>query len=212
MDELDALKLLRGDNAPKEENDQVLKEVIKKQSTSKLYVAGALCGLLLFVILFGFVMHPIDHLALKFLVFDNYTITIKSGGTTQKLYVDGDVVFDGTTYYTQEEDGSIYAYRQDSYGIWRKFPETTSSSADTSWLARVISKDNYTREFFPWMPMKMNIGILGLENVHTQVTLGGCIITSQTRVGNGFTYWWSYTTITIGEFGFVNLNLPETYN
>ena len=210
MDELEALKLLRGEQPAISEVEDTPKT---KKDEYNVYIAGAICGFLLFVIGFLFILHPIDRLNLNLAIFDSYIITTKIAGSQQEITVDGNIIYTDDVYYEDAGDGVIYMYEKRADGKWyRSAQKSVGDGADTSWLIRILDKNNYTREFLPWKPMEFHGSILGLNNVRTQVMSSGrCIISGEKKVYNGLYDLIYYATIEISGYGLIHLELPEEY-
>lgn len=209
MDELDALKLLRGDTKTVSEEAGEPKEERRREVW--IYVLAAVAGFILLTGLYYMIMHPIDRARLKLAIYDSYTITTTANGRSQTIEVDGEAMFFGGQYY--EIDGEdVYGFRQDEDGVWHRQKEYyPPDSTDNAWLVEVMTPQNYEREFFPWKPMEFKGSILELENVRTQVLMGKCIISGERRVFNGLFDSIYYVTIEIGAFGLTRVELPEKY-
>lgn len=214
MDELDALKLLKGEKPTAAEESGESKSQPQK-SDIYTYLKAAVIGFLLLTALYYIILHPVDRLAIKFALNDSYVINTEAKtwvsfvpGST--IEVDGNIIRQGDTYYEIGEETS-YVYRKGTDEKWYRniyYPEQDDSLI---FIAEdLIDRSNYTRGFFPWSPMEYNKPFEELENVTVQVTAGKCIISGTTDKFNGLYNETVYVTIEI-KFGFVNLELPENY-
>ena len=212
MDELDALKILRGEKPTVAEPTTPYR---RPESDLKVYLVGAAVGFLLFTIIY-FIIHPIDRFAIKLAMYDNYSITttIKDGSRLvmlNQMKADGKDVYYNGAYYELGED-QIYKYIKEQDGEWHRYIYYPSNGEfSTIETAQLLNKENYTRSFFPWAPMEYDGKLMDLTNPRVQVTLSGIIISGEVKVQN---YWYTenyYATIEINGFGISEVELPEEY-
>ena len=121
MDELDALKILRGEKPTAAEPTTPYR---RPESDLKVYLVGAAIGFLLFTIIY-FIIHPIDRFAIKLALYDNYSITttVKDGGSLimkNQMKADGNLVYFNGVYYELGEDRS-YKYVKGDDGLWHRY-------------------------------------------------------------------------------------------
>lgn len=212
MDELEAMKILRNE-IPKSEEETVANDRNRRQLEElKTIIGVALLGLFIIILLYSIIVHPIDKILIKMALVDNYVITTTVAGSTQTVYVDGNVIRVNDTYYEVAKD-AVYVYRKNAAGEWTKKLESLSNSdADTSWVKDVLDKKNYKRNILPWKPMEYtgSEDILGLDNVRTRVILGKCAIEGKIEGRGIFGERQIYlATIQIHKFGLVHLKLPK---
>ena len=212
MDELEALKILRGEKPTAAEPTTPYR---RPESDLKVYLVGAAIGFLLFTIIY-FIIHPIDRFAIKLALYDNYSITttIKDGSRLvmlNQMKADGKDVYYNGAYYELGED-QIYKYVKGNDNKWHRYIYYPSNGEFTTIeTTQLLDKGKYTRSFFPWAPMEYDGKLMDLTNPRVQVTLSGIIISGEVKVQN---YWYTenyYATIEINGFGISEVELPEDY-
>ena len=213
MDELDALKILRGEKPTAAEPTTPYR---RPESDLKVYLVGAAIGFLLFTIIY-FIIHPIDRFAIKLALYDNYSITttVKDGGSLimkNQMKADGNLVYFNGVYYELGEDRS-YKYVKGDDGLWHRYIYYRGSDEiSTIETDQLLNKENYTRSFFPWAPMEYKGELMDLINPRIQVTAGSMIISGEIKVVEGGWYVkYYYTTVEINGFGISEVELPEDY-
>jgi hypothetical protein len=214
MDELEALKILRGDDSvakPKEEEKTPKKAKSLPSAVLVLLIILGFFGT--FVVTFLASTHPLDRILLKMAVMENYTVTVTTHTSTMKMIVDGNVIYDGSNYYESVGD-DVYRYYVDSFGVWRKVKlesNTLTGGVDSNMLMTLLNKDNYQFKLIPIGKYKMHSGLNpgGLENVTATVIFGQFNATGHIRSSD----WWGgqvlySVNIRIGGFGSSKLELP----
>lgn len=210
MEVSEALDILRG-NKPENNTpptDEEPRKIYDRRADIMTSVKGAALGLILIILLYNLLVHPIDRLLIKMAVLDNYTISVKVGGSSPDIVkVDGNVTYSGGKYYEMVGD-KRYVYRQLN-GEWTKqldYSYTGDEDADVGGLGELLNKENYKRTFFPWGSMKYTGPDTDIFDVRMRISGGKCHITGKTGGYNGYIY---YVYIDIEDFGTTKVTLPE---
>jgi hypothetical protein len=215
MDELEALRILRGEKSPETEMAEEISEKKKRGPlpAGVLLIFIILGFLLQFVVAFYANTHPLDRILFKMAVMKNYTVTVTTLTSTKQMIVDGDVIYDGSNYYESVGD-DVYRYYVDGLGVWRKGKlgsNTLTGGVDSDMLMTLLNKDSYQFKLIPIGKYKMRHGLNpgGLENVTATVIFGQFNANGSIRSSD----WWggivTYTVhIRIGGFGSSKLELP----
>ena len=146
MDELEALRILRGESAVEkpEENEKPPKK--RTSLPAAVLVILIIFGYLaIFVLTYLSGVHPMDRILIKMAVLKNYTVTMTVHDQTSTVIVDDNVVFDGYYYYETVGDRT-YKYYVDSAGRWQRTSystDTTASGVDDSLITTLLDKDSY---------------------------------------------------------------------
>lgn len=171
-------------------------------------VKGAIIGLVLMILLYNLLVHPIDRMLIKMAVMQNYTVSVKVGGASPQLVqVDGNVMYADGKYYETVGD-KRYIYYQ-ANGRWLKKLDTSytgESNDDVAGLGNLLKKENYKRALLPWASMKYIGPSTGMYDVEMKVSGGNCYITGMVSK-NGIQF--SFVYIDIKKFGTTKVTLPE---
>ena len=214
MDDFERLRAIRRSNLESEGYEQNYEkpdlDSLREQEQpfiDPIMIKAAVSGFLIYVLIFLVLINPLDKIKYKMAYYGSYCITISTGGSTERIYVDGNVMTIGEAYYEVDEYGRIYVYSQNSAGEWVKRRDYEHSGGD-DWLNVVLNKHNYDRNFLKWQYFEMDSDKkpLGLSDVTAQVIFGRYNIEGKAEVGYGLT---TKVKITISQFGKVDLTLPE---
>ena len=214
MKESDAFDILKKE-IPAQSESEGLNKPKKKLSKILPCLIGAICIVLILYLIYNIVVHPIDRLKAKIVVFDSYVITTRVQGSNAytTVQVDGNLIYADGVYY-ELTDHEIYSYIKAENGQWYRYIAwNLSNNVDTSWVRAILDKSNYNKEQLFWKPLEYNgdQNILDLSNVRVQVLFHKCIISGVMDIDLGIINSQRYVTIEIGEFGWVKLKLPEEY-
>lgn len=212
MEVSDALNILRG-NKPEErpsEPPEEPRKIYDRRADIMTSVKGAALGLILMILLYNLLVHPIDRLLIKMAVLDNYTISVKVGSSSPDIVkVDGNVTYSDGKYYEMVGD-KRYVYQQLN-GRWTKqldYSYTGDEDADVGGLGELLKKENYKRSFFPWVPLKYIGPDTGIQDVRMRISGGKCHITGYVFDYHYYTRVY-YVYIDIEDFGTTKVTLPE---
>jgi hypothetical protein len=208
MEISDDLNILREEKIKTEEPHRH-KKVYDKKADMLISVKAAVAGFILLLLIYTFVINPMDKLLLKMAITDNYSITISTNGKESKTLVDGNVIYTGGRYYEIVGD-ERYIYVKNGLGKWVKKKDalyTGDGNSDPGNLGELLDKKNYKRSILFWKPLeyKKDTNAMELENITMRYFSGRGEI-----VGEYKTDFWIYpVTIEIKDFGMVEINLPE---
>ena len=208
MEISDALDLIREEKSEANETS-IPKRVYDKKADMLISVKAAAAGFVLLLLIYAFVVNPMDKLLLKMAITNNYSITISTNGKESKTLVDGNVVFTGGRYYEIVGD-ERYIYVKNGLGKWVKKKDTLytgDGNSDPGNLGELLDKKNYKRSILFWKPLeyKKDTNAMELENITMRYFSGRGEI-----VGEYKTDFWIYpVTIEIKDFGMVEITLPE---
>ena len=216
MEVSEALDILRGnkpENKPENNTpptDEEPRKIYDRRADIMTSVKGAALGLILMILLYNLLVHPIDRLLIKMAVLDNYTISVKAGGFSPEIIqVDGNVMYaDGKYYEIVGDERYIY---EEYNGRWTKqldYSYTGDEDADVGGLGELLKKENYKRSFFPWVPLKYIGPDTGIQDVKMRISGGKCHITGYV-VENYYNMRVYYVYIDIEDFGTTKVTLPE---
>ena len=215
MDDFDRLRAIRRSNLDGEGYGQNyerpdLDELKEKEPplVDPIMIKAAVCGFLIYFLIFFVLIHPLEKIQYKMAYYGSYCITISTGSSTQRMYVDGNVMKVGEAYYEVSADGTFYVYSQIAPDKWVKRIDYEQSVGGEDWLGDILNKYNYDRNYLKWQYFEMEEGKkpLGMTDVTTQVIFGRCKVTGKVQASFGFT---ATVKITIDQFGMVDLTLPE---
>ncbi len=119
-------------------------------------------------------LHPINKLKLRFLLYDNFTIEIivPNVGLYPKkatIYVDGNIMLFNDTYY-EIDDGEIYTYHKDFNGNWQKQKSEDFSASDNKEIMyKLFNRRNYKRskdDLYSWVTKdNVDLGEIGRAGI-----------------------------------------------
>ena len=208
MDELEALKLIRGEKTV---------EVIDEPKENKRLSPKALLAIIILLyigmhlILFISATHPLDRFLFKMVLTRNYTITMSLRGDTSTVVVDGDAIYNGKNYFTKI-DGQTYIYYVDSSGRWQMAPynQGVIGGVSDGLIITLLNKDNYKPKLIKIGSYKMNDNLSpgGMKNVTSKLMFGQFYASGDVSVTT-----WNGTgiyelNIRISRFGKSKLELP----
>ena len=106
MDELEALRILRGEKSPETEMAEEIREKKKcgPLPAGVLLIFIILGFLLQFVVAFYANTHPLDRILFKMALMKNYTVTMTVGTKSVAMQVDGNVMYYNDRYYETVEE------------------------------------------------------------------------------------------------------------
>ena len=146
MEISDALDLIREEKSEAKETS-IPKRVYDKKADMLISVKAAAAGFVLLLLIYAFVINPMDKLLLKMAITNNYSITISTNGKESKTLVDGNVVYTGGRYYEIVGD-ERYIYVKNGLGKWVKKKDalyTGDGNSDPGNLGELLDKKNYKR-------------------------------------------------------------------
>ena len=118
MDDFDRLRAIRRSNLDGEGYGQNyerpdLDELKEKEPplVDPIMIKAAVCGFLIYFLIFFVLIHPLEKIQYKMAYYGSYCITISTGSSTQRMYVDGKVQasfgFTATVKITIDQFGMV---------------------------------------------------------------------------------------------------------
>lgn len=208
MEISDALNVIREEKSEANETSMP-KRVYDKKADILISVKAAVAGFVLLLLIYTFVINPMDKLLLKMAITDNYSITVSTNGRESKTLVDGNVVYtDGRYYEIVGEER--YIYTKNALGKWTKKKDKLymgNGNRDPGNLGELLDKENYKRSILFWKPLeyKKETNAMGFENITMRYFSGRGVIVGEYPSG----YFVLPITIEIRDFGTIDLTLPE---
>lgn len=215
MDELEALRILRGEKSPETEMAEEISEKKKRGPlpAGVLLIFIILGFLLQFVVAFYANTHPLDRILLKMALTENYTVTMTVGTKSVAMQVDGNVMYYNDRYYeTVGED--IYEYYVYANGKWarRKLSSnSTTGGVDSSLIETILDKENYQMKLFNIGEFKLqeNLHPNDIHHITTAVYFGQLYCSGRAYVQYNYVQQQEIIVeIKIGDFGKNKLELP----
>lgn len=214
MDELEALRILRGEKSPETEMAEEISEKKKRGPlpAGVLLIFIILGFLLQFVVAFYANTHPLDRILLKMALMKNYTVTMTVGTKSVAMQVDGNVMYYNDRYYeTVGED--IYEYYVYENGKWarRKLSSNAvTGGVDSSLIETILDKENYQMKLFNIGEFKLqdNLHPNDIHDISTTVAFGQLNCSGKIFIQQYFGMITETVYIRISDFGKNKLELP----
>ena len=215
MDELEALRILRGEKSPETEMAEEISEKKKRGPlpAGVLLIFIILGFLLQFVVAFYANTHPLDRILLKMALMKNYTVTMTVGTKSVAMQVDGNVMYYNDRYY-ETVGNNIYEYYVYENGKWarrRLSSNTVTGGVDSSLIETILDKENYQMKLFNIGEFKLqeNLHPNDIHHITTAVYFGQLYCSGRAYVQyDYFLQEQIIVEIKIGDFGKNKLELP----
>ena len=212
MNELDALRLLRGEPQKNPVEELQIVEAKRKPLSTPVLLTIIIVGYLLsFVLIYFANFNIFERMVIKMAVLKNYTVTVSAGGAwgeTTETVVDGRFSYSDGVYY-ETVDGTTYRYYVDENGRWQKKRYVGGSSGNIL-ISTLLNKENYKFKLIPIGRYTLRDGLKpdGMENVVAWFTFGRFNVSGQIIKHNSNVKYYINVRIQIHKFGKSNLDKP----
>ena len=209
MNELDALRLIRGEPEKNPVEEMQIVEAKRKPLSTPVLLTIIIVGYLLsFVLIYFATFNLFERMVIKMAVLNNYTVTVIANGVTTKTVVDGRFSYSNGVYY-ETVDGTTYRYYVDENGRWQKKRYVGGSSGNIL-ISTLLNKENYKFKLIPIGRYTLRDGLKpdGMENVVAWFTFGRFNVSGQIIKHNSNVTYNINVHILIHKFGKSNLDKP----